>query len=125
MTHGISKRYFLAGGISALAAGVAFADAPGKSLRPRARGGDFHKRAVRGPKDLIRDAKLNGHVAYAVADAKTGARLEANAPHCPSRACVRDQSSYGVICVGPVGGRASLSNPFDGDRICIKWCGVR
>lgn len=80
MTHGISKRYFLAGGISALAAGVAFADAPGKSLRPRARGGDFHKRAVRGPKDLIREAKLNGHVAYAVADAKTGARLEANTP---------------------------------------------
>lgn len=80
MTNGVSKRFFLAGGLSALAAGVALGDAPAVSLRPNARGGGFHKRAVKGPGALISEAKLGGHVSYAVADAKTGARLEGNLP---------------------------------------------
>ncbi len=78
----ISRRMVLAG----LLAGVtlpAFAEVMESSPRPRARGGEGRPAAATTPTDsarLIEAAKLSGAAAFAVADARTGAVLEAREP---------------------------------------------
>ncbi|WP_428548687.1 D-alanyl-D-alanine carboxypeptidase/D-alanyl-D-alanine endopeptidase [Profundibacter sp.] len=73
----------------ASAADVAWGGAPRVSIRPTARAGDFHKRAVKGADALIAAARLGGKVAFVVADAKTGLILEAANPVLPQPpACV-------------------------------------
>ena len=75
MVRSVSRRFFL----SLVGAGVAgplVAAPPTSSLRPVARGGDHFKKAVAGPEAIIADARLNGRVAYAVADPRTGRFLE-------------------------------------------------
>lgn len=62
---------------ASVALGTSAAAAPPTvSLRPALRGEDFYKRAVRGVEQIIRDEKLSGQVAFALADAKTGRWLE-------------------------------------------------
>lgn len=77
MTGVISRRIllgWLAG--SAVAAGPALAGAPQQSRRPALRGPEHFKRAVPGAERIIGEAKLGGHVCFAVADAATGRLLE-------------------------------------------------
>jgi D-alanyl-D-alanine carboxypeptidase/D-alanyl-D-alanine-endopeptidase (penicillin-binding protein 4) len=78
MTSVFSRRYFLgtAAAASVLGAGAAEAASPTVSLRPVLRGEDFFKRAVRSVKDIMRDAKLEGKVSFAVSDATSGLELE-------------------------------------------------
>lgn len=78
MTSVFSRRYFLgtAAAASVLGAGAAQAAPPTVSLRPVLRGEDFFKRAVRSVKDIMRDAKLEGKVSFAVSDATSGLELE-------------------------------------------------
>lgn len=78
MTSVFSRRYFLgtAAAASVLGAGAAEAAPPTASLRPVLRGEDFFKRAVRSVKDIMRDAKLEGKVSFAVSDATSGLELE-------------------------------------------------
>jgi D-alanyl-D-alanine carboxypeptidase/D-alanyl-D-alanine-endopeptidase (penicillin-binding protein 4) len=80
MKYALSKRAFLAGSLSVLTSGAVWAKAPAASLRPVPRPANAAKRSVPDPKSLIAQAKLGGRVVYAVADAKTGARLEGNLP---------------------------------------------
>ena len=79
MNSNITRR-FVIGALLASVADVALAEAPAASLRPPARAGDFHKRAVRGADALIANARLGGKVGFVVADAKTGLILEAENP---------------------------------------------
>lgn len=78
MTRGITRR-FLLGGFGALAVhGPAWANAPATSLRPRLPGEAARARAVAdGIEALIARSGLSGEVACAVADVKSGLRLEA------------------------------------------------
>lgn len=78
MTVRITRRFVL-GGIGALAVpGGAWANAPAKSLRPHQRGEAAVARAASdGIEALIAGSGLSGEVAFAVADVKTGLRLEA------------------------------------------------
>ncbi|PVA10893.1 D-alanyl-D-alanine carboxypeptidase/D-alanyl-D-alanine-endopeptidase [Pelagivirga sediminicola] len=80
MTKSFSRRLFLSGALSALAA-AGHAGAPAVSLRPQLRpeGLTAAKAPPRPPEaqDLIDAARLNGKVAYAVIDMRTGATLEA------------------------------------------------
>lgn len=59
---------------------AAFAAPPDTSLRPVLRGADHFRNAVPKAADLIAQARLNGRVAFAVADAKTGNMLEEMSP---------------------------------------------
>lgn len=77
MLRGFSRRLFLGSALSGAAVGLAWADAPTASLRPLLRGDGFHKKAVRGVDAIVAEAKLGGRVCFVMADAKTGARLEA------------------------------------------------
>ncbi|MBO9445517.1 D-alanyl-D-alanine carboxypeptidase/D-alanyl-D-alanine-endopeptidase [Ruegeria sp. R14_0] len=72
MANRFSRRGFLAGLGAALAPGMALAEAPLVSLRPQLRG-DLPSGAER----LVQAAGLRGEVVFAVADATTGAALEA------------------------------------------------
>lgn len=76
MLPNISRRLFIAGiaGFAALPAG---ANAPQRSLRPKLRGAEHFKRAVPGAERIIADAKLGGHVCFAVSDAASGEQFEA------------------------------------------------
>ncbi|MDG1472315.1 MAG: D-alanyl-D-alanine carboxypeptidase/D-alanyl-D-alanine-endopeptidase [Ascidiaceihabitans sp.] len=76
MIRGISRRVFLGSALSSAAVGLAWADAPNTSLRPRLRGAGFRKKTVRGVDAIVAEAKLGGRVSFVMADAKTGARLE-------------------------------------------------
>ena len=49
---------------------------PEASLRPVLRGDDLFKKAVPGAAEIVRAQKLSGDLAYALADARTGAWLE-------------------------------------------------
>ncbi|WP_170386028.1 D-alanyl-D-alanine carboxypeptidase/D-alanyl-D-alanine endopeptidase [Ruegeria atlantica] len=68
----VSRRLFLAGLGASVVSRAALADAPLQSLRPQLRG-DIPSGAER----LIQAAGLRGEVAFAVADVKSGAQLEA------------------------------------------------
>jgi len=72
MVDRFSRRSFLAGLGTSLVSGMALADAPLDSLRPRLRGVQ-----PSGAERLIEAAGLRGEVVFAVADAETGAALEA------------------------------------------------
>lgn len=75
MVNQISRRLFLGAMGTFLAQGSAWANAPASSLRPQMRGAAA--KALGGPEAVIRAAGLPGEVAFAVADAKTGLKLEA------------------------------------------------
>lgn len=60
---------------------AAWADPPTASLRPVLRASDHHKRAVPDAAAIIAKQKLSGTVAFAVADAQTGAWLECENEH--------------------------------------------
>ncbi|MEL6464338.1 MAG: D-alanyl-D-alanine carboxypeptidase/D-alanyl-D-alanine-endopeptidase [Pseudomonadota bacterium] len=75
MLRAISRRFFL-GMLAGSTATSAFAAPPTASLRPRARGGDHFKKSAADPEAIVAQAKLGGRVCYAVADARTGAKLE-------------------------------------------------
>lgn len=60
---------------------AAMAGPPVQSLRPVLRGEEFYKRAVREAAVIQREAKLTGTVAFAVADARSGAWLECDQEH--------------------------------------------
>ncbi|MEO0379157.1 MAG: D-alanyl-D-alanine carboxypeptidase/D-alanyl-D-alanine-endopeptidase [Pseudomonadota bacterium] len=75
MLSSISRRVFL-GFLSSSVAGAALSAPPVASLRPVARGAAHFKKAAPGAEAIVAAAKLGGRVTYAVADARTGARLE-------------------------------------------------
>ncbi|NNE53203.1 MAG: D-alanyl-D-alanine carboxypeptidase/D-alanyl-D-alanine-endopeptidase [Sulfitobacter sp.] len=77
MVQRISRRIFL-GSTAAFGVigGAAMAAPPAASLRPVLRGEEFHKRAVRDVESIIRENRLTGRVAYAVAEARSGDWLE-------------------------------------------------
>ncbi|WP_299609478.1 D-alanyl-D-alanine carboxypeptidase/D-alanyl-D-alanine-endopeptidase [uncultured Tateyamaria sp.] len=75
MLRVISRRFFLAA-LAGSTATSALAAPPTASLRPSARGGNHFKKAIADPQAIIADARLGGRVCYAVADAKTGTKLE-------------------------------------------------
>lgn len=86
MSKRISRRFFLsAGGVGLAGLGLpAWADAPRTSLRPVARKGVqvasatvATKAQATGASVLVSEAQLGGHVAFAVADTKSGLVLEA------------------------------------------------
>jgi len=85
MFGGYSRRAFLSGAVSAVA-GVAFAEAPAQSLRPVERPADLlggaapRLASAAGPsaEELIAQARLGGHVGFALADARTGVVLESH-----------------------------------------------
>lgn len=75
MKTGVTRRALLA----LLGAGLGqavFAAPPAQSLRPVARGAGHAKKAVAGPEAIVARADLGGRVCFAVADARTGAKLE-------------------------------------------------
>ncbi|MEW9921152.1 D-alanyl-D-alanine carboxypeptidase/D-alanyl-D-alanine-endopeptidase [Marimonas sp. MJW-29] len=77
MSGGLSRRKFLGSAAGfALAGQAALAAPPTTSLRPVLRGPEFFKRTIPGAEEIIRDANLSGQVAFAMADARTGAWLE-------------------------------------------------
>lgn len=76
MVQEISRRIFL-GALGSFVAGSVWAEAPVRSLRPKVRGPEHFKRAVPGAERIISEARLGGHVSYAVADVRSGAALEA------------------------------------------------
>lgn len=75
MVRSVSRRLFL-GATASVLAQVAVAAPPAASLRPIARGADHFKKSVDGGDAIVSAAKLGGRVCYAVADARTGLRLE-------------------------------------------------
>lgn len=84
----LSRRFFLSSALAGLAApGLAWAEAPARSIRPQPRPG-LAKAAgsaapVAGPDRLIEAAQLGAPVTFVVMDARTGAVLEARAPDAP------------------------------------------
>jgi len=73
-----TTRRFLVFGFGAfVATGVARAEAPNTSLRPKMRGPGVTKASFGGAEALIAGAGLRGEVVCAVADVKTGLQLEA------------------------------------------------
>ena len=75
MKTGVSRRAFLAAGVSVLG-GMAWAKAPAVSLRPRLRPDGFVRGAAPEADSLIRAATLGGDVSFSVMDVKTGLILE-------------------------------------------------
>ena len=75
MLNSVSRRVFLSF-LASTAATTALAAPPAASLRPVARAAGRSKASAPGPEAIINAAKLGGRVCYAVADARTGARLE-------------------------------------------------
>ncbi|MEM8578103.1 MAG: D-alanyl-D-alanine carboxypeptidase/D-alanyl-D-alanine-endopeptidase [Pseudomonadota bacterium] len=75
MLRDISRRFFLSLSASAAASAVAAA-APDRSYRPQARPASAPRRVAQGPETIIANAQLGGRVTYAVADARTGRKLE-------------------------------------------------
>lgn len=75
MSKPFSRRLFLSL-LASSAAGAALAAPPAASLRPNARAAGTAKKAVAGADAIIAAARLDGRVTFAVADARTGRRLE-------------------------------------------------
>ena len=77
MTNRFSRRGFLGSVVAFATLGQgALAAPPTTSLRPVLRGDDFFKKAVPEVSEIISGQKLSGRVAFALADAQTGAWLE-------------------------------------------------
>lgn len=77
MTRKFTRRSALAGLTAVLAAGPAWGGAPDASLRPRLRGPGGRARLAGRPESMLAKSGLSGDVTWAVADVKTGLRLEA------------------------------------------------
>ncbi|MDE4302538.1 D-alanyl-D-alanine carboxypeptidase/D-alanyl-D-alanine-endopeptidase [Phaeobacter gallaeciensis] len=75
----ISRRKFLGAGMAALAGSASWANAPTVSLRPVARKKVLAGAAAADLEAILAGSGLQGKVACAVADVKTGARLESQA----------------------------------------------
>jgi serine-type D-Ala-D-Ala carboxypeptidase/endopeptidase (penicillin-binding protein 4) len=80
MTQQFSRRFFLGSVAAGVVAPSAFAGPPNTSLRPVLRGADLLRHTIPTASELIEASKLNGQVAFVVADAKTGTVLEQKAP---------------------------------------------
>ena len=78
MTYRVSRRLFLSGLGSFLAAPHVSAGAPQVSIWPQARPDGFRRQVLGGPERVLAKAGLTGAAAFAVADARTGALLEAH-----------------------------------------------
>ena len=76
MLKDISRRAFLGTAISYLGTTAVLAEAPLYSLRPVLRGADAPKVVVKSANALVSASRVSGRVAFAVANAKTGARIE-------------------------------------------------
>jgi serine-type D-Ala-D-Ala carboxypeptidase/endopeptidase (penicillin-binding protein 4) len=76
MLKDISRRAFLGTAISYLGTTAVMAEAPLSSLRPALRGADAPKVIVKSANALVRASRVSGRVAFTVANAKTGARIE-------------------------------------------------
>jgi D-alanyl-D-alanine carboxypeptidase/D-alanyl-D-alanine-endopeptidase (penicillin-binding protein 4) len=77
MTGKTTRRFVLFGLGAFVATGAARAGAPKVSLRPQMRGAGFQASVVGGVEALVARSGLHGDVVCAVADVKTGLRLEA------------------------------------------------
>lgn len=110
MFGGFSRRAFLSGAVSAFAT-VAVAGAPATSLRPLARPDDLLGGAAPQlagaiaptAEELIARARLGGHVAFAVADARTGVLLEgreADYPLPPASVAKTVTAAYALETLG-------------------------
>ncbi|MFD2740531.1 D-alanyl-D-alanine carboxypeptidase/D-alanyl-D-alanine-endopeptidase [Sulfitobacter aestuarii] len=80
MSRMISRRFFLGSAAALLAtrggAAETAAQAPEASLRPVLRGTDHYKQAIPSVAEILKGQNLTGKVSFAVADARTGLRLE-------------------------------------------------
>ena len=76
MFNDYSRRAFLSSALSFVGTTAVLADAPLNSLYPRLRGADAPKVVVKSADAIVTASKLSGKVAFVVADAKSGARLE-------------------------------------------------
>lgn len=76
MTSRVSRRAVLAGLLGLVSSGPALAGAPLTSLRPRPRGPGGRARLAGRPEGMLAKSGLSGDVAWAVADVKSGLRLE-------------------------------------------------
>ncbi|QBF30288.1 D-alanyl-D-alanine carboxypeptidase/D-alanyl-D-alanine-endopeptidase [Thalassococcus sp. S3] len=76
MRNRVSRRLVLSGLSAFIAAPAALAGAPERSIRPQKRLVGLRKRAIGGPERLIAASGLSGEVSFAVADVKSGLRLE-------------------------------------------------
>ena len=77
MRNMVTRRFFLLSGSALIGTGGAWANAPVTSLRPQARREGVRISTADGLKSILRGAGLPGEVACAVADVKSGLRLEA------------------------------------------------
>lgn len=104
MTRRITRRFFLSGAASGLAA-AAQAGAPAVSLRPQLRpAGLMDPPTAPDPQDLIEAARLGGKVAYAVIDTETGALLEtrnAAVGFAPASVAKAITALYALDALGP------------------------
>ncbi|WP_425071312.1 D-alanyl-D-alanine carboxypeptidase/D-alanyl-D-alanine endopeptidase [Sagittula sp. S175] len=78
MTKRISRRFFLGAAAAALVPSYGMANAPKVSLRPVGRQDDLLKSSQPSIEELIAAAKLNGTVAFCVANTATGKLLESH-----------------------------------------------
>jgi|TARA_B110000908_G_scaffold165038_1_gene213887 D-alanyl-D-alanine carboxypeptidase/D-alanyl-D-alanine-endopeptidase (penicillin-binding protein 4) len=76
MFNDYSRRAFLSSALSFVGTTAVLADAPLNSLYPRLRGADAPKVVVKSADAIVTASKLSGKIAFVVADAKSGARLE-------------------------------------------------
>ncbi len=76
MLNRFSRRGFLGGMVGLLTAGPAVAQAPQVSLRPQLRGPNGRARLAGRPESMLEKSGLSGDVSWAVADVKSGLRLE-------------------------------------------------
>ncbi|MHA6263491.1 D-alanyl-D-alanine carboxypeptidase/D-alanyl-D-alanine endopeptidase [Arenibacterium sp. CAU 1754] len=72
----MTRRRLIAGLGAVLAANPVAANAPSRSLRPQMRGAAARARPAGRPETMVSKAGLSGQVAWAVADVKSGLRLE-------------------------------------------------
>ena len=80
MAQNISRRFFLGAAGAAVLGQTALAAPPTASLRPILRSDELFRKAIPTAAELIKKAKLDGQVAFCVADARTGTMLEQHAP---------------------------------------------
>ncbi|WP_299367659.1 D-alanyl-D-alanine carboxypeptidase/D-alanyl-D-alanine-endopeptidase [uncultured Tateyamaria sp.] len=103
MVRNVTRRVFLA--LAASGAAVqAWAAPPPVSLRPVARGAEHFKKSIADPQAIINAAQLNGRVAFAVADARTGQKLEggnAQTGTAPASVAKAVTALYALDVLGP------------------------
>ena len=75
MKRAVSRRLFLGLAIGGIAHS-ALGSPPVASLRPVARGAEHFRNSVNDPEAIVASARIDGQVCFAVAEARTGQRLE-------------------------------------------------